>query len=187
MRSLCILIEVIGADAQEPRQFPDLTHIQMNDIAVHRHLSQVCRQICDPKLRHALLYQLCLQPGHNEMKLHRSGLFSHNEGSPLRTCFSEGGATVSLASCSFPRTDVFFRSPICFSISPLFAWKDLRYLCRDRIADSSASLSGSYPIAFSSPCLTESSLTYSHLDYSSKLHSAMTMEKCLNYTRAANA
>ena len=28
--------------------------------------------------------------------------------------------------------------------------------------------------------------TYSHLDYSSKLHSAMTMEKCLNYTRAAN-
>ena len=29
--------------------------------------------------------------------------------------------------------------------------------------------------------------TYSHLDYSSKLHSAMTMEKCLNYTRAANA
>ena len=95
----------------------------MDDIAVHRHLAQICGKICNPQLRHTLFYESRLLLGNDKFYPYRVlvTLARHRSGPFLwRVVLWETADGCS--SFNWPRTVAFCKPSIYSFILPGFAW-----------------------------------------------------------------
>ena len=89
IRSLCVLVQIVGADSQERNQGFHILQIQSDAVPIQRHFPQIGSHAADAKLVHLLMDSLDLLFGCKEMNILVS-LCHYNTSSRISEYFAGG-------------------------------------------------------------------------------------------------